>query len=95
MMNKKQITIQIDPLLISQVHQYAKDQGIAKQIGYDNLLRLGFDTLTELSKSKIQLRMMNGTTIYCIAGYKFLTLTEAILHQFKNGVYNGEILKNP
>lgn len=40
--NKKQITIQLPPMLISRIWQWGKDQGLPKQVAIQELIELGF-----------------------------------------------------
>lgn len=40
-MRKQVITIQIDPMVLSKVWQYGKDQGLAKQVAIEHLILKG------------------------------------------------------
>ena len=46
-MPKQIITIQLDPMTVAKVWQYAKDQGLPKQVAYEKLIELGFKYETE------------------------------------------------
>ena len=47
-MRKTVITIQIDPMVLSKVWQYGKDQGLAKQVAIEQLIKLGLTLLKEV-----------------------------------------------
>lgn len=40
-MRKQVITIQIDPMVLSKVWQYGKDQGLPKQVAIEQLIKKG------------------------------------------------------
>ena len=50
---KKAINIQLNPMIISRVWQWAKDQGLPKQVAIERLIELGFDKLYENKKKEI------------------------------------------
>jgi len=49
---KKAINIQLNPMIISRVWQWAKDQGLPKQVAIERLIELGLINYMRIRKKK-------------------------------------------